>query len=442
MVEKAVTALALFLALAACSRGTPEARLRKLLASQNTGVIHLPGGVIEVSSELTLAPGAHDLEIAGGGTRLIASDRFQGRGMLVIEGAARIQLHDFSIDGNRAKLSKPLDIAPPENAFRVWYPANGVLADRVDGLTIANLALASIVNFPILISRSKKIFVDRVDVRDSGSKNSRGRNNASGGILIEEGSSDFEVRDCTFRGISGTGLWTHSISQAPRQQNGLFAKNHFDTVGRDALQVGHATRVRVEDNDGVNIGFPADVVDMDNLATPVGIDTSGDVDFSEYARNTFREVNGKCIDLDGFHQGVVRDNHCTNQKQAADYPFGNFGIVMNNSHPNTHSDHIEIAGNTIGGWRFGGLFLMGRGNHVIGNHFLRLNLARSEESELLESGIFLARGGARLEETRGNTISGNEISGHGMKTHCIAVGPGVVKAANVIEGNTCIGDPP
>jgi hypothetical protein len=66
-----------------------------------------------------------------------------------------------------------------------------------------------------------------------------------------------------------------------------------------------------------------------------------------------------------------------------------------------------------------------------------LNLAHSKESELLESGIYVAKGGARPEETKGNAISSNEISGFGMKSRCIAIGPGVGKAANTIQGNVC-----
>ena len=90
--------------------------------------------MIEISSELTLAPGAHDLEIVGDGTRLKAADNFKGRAILVLENAERIHLHDFAIDGNRGKLAKPLEMAPPENAFRVWYPNNGMLANKVAGL--------------------------------------------------------------------------------------------------------------------------------------------------------------------------------------------------------------------------------------------------------------------------------------------------------------------
>src|SRR5260370_5905776 len=95
----------LALLLAGCG-GTPEAALRETLARQSAGVIHLPPGVIQISSELRLAPGAHDLEIVGSGTMLKADDRFRGRAILVAEGAKRIRLRDFSLDGNRDVLEK------------------------------------------------------------------------------------------------------------------------------------------------------------------------------------------------------------------------------------------------------------------------------------------------------------------------------------------------
>ena len=79
-------------------------------------------------------------------------------------------------------------------------------------------------------------------------------------------------------------MWTHSLYTSPRNARGLFAGNIFDTIGRDALQVGHAFDVRVEGNSGRAIGLPADIVD----ATPVAIDTAGNVERSVYARNRFR----------------------------------------------------------------------------------------------------------------------------------------------------------
>jgi hypothetical protein len=431
--------LAAFL-LAGC--GSPDARLRKTLATQNTGIIRLPRGEVEISSELTLAPGAHDLEIVGNETRLKAADNFKGRAILVFENVERIHLHYLEIEGNRQKLGKPLEMAPPENAFRVWYPDNGLLINNVSGLQIERLRLSNIVNFPILVSQSSKVRVWGSTVENSGSRNARGRNNLSGGILFEEGSSDFEVTASTFHGILGNALWTHSLFRAPRQQDGKFTLNKFDTIARDAIQVGHATRVLVEGNMGVNIGFPVDAVDIENQGVPIGIDTAGNVDRSEYLGNTFEEIDGQCIDLDGFHDGSVRDNRCINRKTAAEYPFGSFAIAMNNTHPDTHSSNIEISGNVIEGSKFGGLFLMGRGNRVLDNLFLGLNLAHGDEPEILTSGIYLGRGVARLEETTGNVIRGNRVVGYKMKTRCVVFGPGVSRAANTIEGNTCTDAPP
>ena len=103
-----------------------------------------PARRVEISSELTLAPGAHDLEIVGNETRLKAADNFKGRAILVIENAERIHLHYLEIDGNRQKLAKPLEMAPPENAFRVWYPDNGVLVNQVAGLQIERLHLTNV----------------------------------------------------------------------------------------------------------------------------------------------------------------------------------------------------------------------------------------------------------------------------------------------------------
>ena len=118
----------------------------------------------------------------------------------------------------------------------------------------------------------------------------------------------------------------------------VFHGKQFDTIGRDALQVGHATRVRVEQTPESTSAIRWKSSTSKIRESPVAIDTAGNVDHSEYACNTFDEVNGQCIDLDGFHDGLVRDNSCTNRKGAADYPFGSFGIVMNNANPDTHSE--------------------------------------------------------------------------------------------------------
>ncbi len=436
--------------LAGCERPlSPEAQLRESLTKQSMGVIRLPAGDLVISAPIRLPVGAMEMEIRGSGnSRLVASKDFKGPALIVVEKAKNIVFADFVIDGNRGELARPFEIAPPENAFRVWYPNNGILADEVEGLRMEHVEFYNVVHFPLLISRSSAVRIQNVKIENSGALNAKGRNNLSGGILLEEGTADFEVRNSSFKNVRGNGLWTHSLLTSPQLLDGVFANNRFETIGRDAIQVGHAKRVKVEGNTGREIGYPFDIVDVENGGTPVAIDTAGDVPGSEYVRNQFDEVNGKCIDLDGFHEGLVLDNSCVNRLKASDYPHGHFGIVMNNTNPKTHSNDIELSGNLIDGAKYGGLFLMGSNNHVTNNRFVNLNLAGCEETKpaciykqdepkMLQSGIYLGRGVARNEETKGNVIRGNRVSGYKMAARCVVTAPGIAAGANAVESNTC-----
>src|ERR1700689_2836610 len=102
-------------------------------------------------------------------------------------------------------------------------------------------------------------------------------------------------------------------------------------IARDAIQVGHATEVRVENKRGRMIGYPAEEVDLEGRGFPVPVHTAGNVDRSAYRNNQFEEIAGKCFDLDGFHDGEVSGNTCVNADEIKSYPYGHFGIIMNNS---------------------------------------------------------------------------------------------------------------
>ena len=144
----------------------------------------------------------------------------------------------------------------------------------------------------------------------------------------------------------------------------------------------------VEDNTGDRIGYPIKLVDVENAGVPAALDTAGDTDKSTYRNNRFAEVNGKCIDLDGFHDGEVRGNVCENHDVASSYPFGGFGIVMNNSNPDMQSRNVTIAENTIDGTLFGGIFVIGTGNRITKNHLLNLNMAHCPEAGAAQFGCF------------------------------------------------------
>ena len=439
--------LALLLSGTGFSLSPDEASIRAAL-ERATGSIELPAGIIEVTRELAVPAGAHDLEIRGApqGTSLRVTANFQGRAVLSLSRTTRVRLTGFTIDGNRTALEKPLGLPPHDVPFSRFYPNNGILAEEAEALTISGIRFLNVANFPILVTRSREVRIERVVVEDSGSRDAAGRNNSTGGILLEEGTADFEVRGAVLRRVRGNGIWTHSLYTSPRNRDGLIADNEFHEVARDAIQVGHATRVRVERNRGWRIGYP--VAEVDPNATPVAIDTAGNTDRSLYAHNRFEDINGKCIDLDGFHHGEVRSNTCLNRRPRADYPHGHFGIVMNNTNPDMESEEITVAGNHIEGAVYGGIFVIGSRHRIIGNRLLNLNQALcepgkpgcvywAEEPELLSSGIYLGRRAERPAVTRDNLIRDNEITGHRMGSGCLAAAPGVALRDKGIQGNRC-----
>lgn len=422
-----------------------------------TGVVELPAGVVEVHEELAVPEGAHDLEIRGApsGTILRPAADFRGRALISLRHASRIRLRNFTIDGNRQALGRAPDLPPHDAILADHYPASGLLLDSVRSVTVSEVRFREMAGFAVVAVRSRDVALAEIEVRDSGSRRPTGANNASGGVLFSEGTLGFEVRDSVFRNILGNAVWTHSVYASPRNRDGWIHDNRFEFIGRDAIQIGHASQVRVERNWGRSIGYPFDAVDAAGGGTPVAIDTAGEVDYSLYAENRFEEINGKCIDLDGFHHGEVRANECVNRGRAEDYPYGHFGIVVNNWNPDMRSEEIVIAGNLIDGFKFGGVFLIGRGHRVVANRLLNLNRAGCNESAarfgcvaiagepaVLESGIYLGRLAAewaaeRQDPSREHVIRDNLITGHKMSSRCIAAAPGVRLADSLIENNRC-----
>ncbi len=430
---------------------TPEAGLRTALAAK-TGAVTLPSGVIEISREIVLPYDVHDLDINGLGTTIKAAATFRGRALIVIPTGRNIKIHDLSLDGNREALSGGIRMPPSGTMFSRFVPDNGIVAEGVTNLEIANVKATGIAGYTILVNAGHGVHIRATQISDSGSLNALKRNNTTGGILLEEGTTDFEVLDCRMANVRGNGIWTHSNSHSARNARGRIAGNAIAMTARDAIQVGHATEIVVENNRGAMIGYPPEEVDIETQAFPVGVDSAGNVDKSIYRNNQFEEVDGKCFDLDGFHDGEVSGNTCVNQEAVKEYPFGHYGLIMNNSNPDMQSRNVRITGNTFDGTLFGGIFVIGTGNTITGNHLLHLNLAHCNEPgrinclwakdqpDLLRSGIYLGAGAERPDLARGNIVENNEISGYGMSRHCIGVAPGVSLADNTVAKNECSDD--
>lgn len=415
------------------------------LLSGTPRVVTLPAGSITVYREMRV-PAGFTLRGHPRGTVIRCSSSFAGRAVLIAE--SNVTLEGFSIDGNRTALEVPVETAPYDRSFASFYDRNGIVAENVAGLRIRNLRMQNIANFAVIVTASRDVAIERLEVSDSGSRKLNGRNNTSGGLLIEEGSKDFSVRKCRFLRIRGNGLWTHSRYTSPRNGPGIFAENWFEEIGRDALQAGHATDLLIRENNGRRIGWPVAIVDVEGGGTPVAIDTAGNVS-ARYERNRFEEINGKCIDLDGFHDGLVTENVCINSGKAEDYPFGHYGIVFNNTNPDMQSANIAVTRNVIDGTKFGAIFVIGERNVVTGNRLTRINLAGCNanaakfgclydvnQPDLLRAGIYLGSGAERPSPARFNIIDDNVIEGYGMAEYCVAAAPGIELKGQVGK-NTC-----
>lgn len=433
------------------ARPANEAELRAALQAGG-GIVELPPGRLVISRDLVIPDKTVNLEIRGhpNGSTLEAAGDFQGRAMLVAGAASGLLLSGFRVEGNRSRLTRPLPLPPSDVPFAGFYSNNGILLREARKVVIRRIEFKNIANYPLLISACSNVLVEEVKIEDSGSLNSAGRNNASGGILIEEGTTDFVVRRCLLRRVRGNGIWTHSNFRSPRNAGGVIVENEVYDAARDAIQVGHATNVKVERNRGARIGYPVGEVDIESQAYPVALDTAGNVDRSAYLFNRFEDVNGQCIDLDGFHHGEVRGNSCLSRKPFEEYPHAHAGIVFGNTHPDVRSEQVLVAENEVIGAGYGGIFLIGSGHRILNNRLLDLNRAECtgdpvrprcnyapEEPGLLRSGIYLARGAARPARAEDNRIEGNEVGGFGMGEWCVGAAPGVSPAKNQIRDNRC-----
>jgi Right handed beta helix region len=440
----------LAIGLAACGHN-PQAEL-----DRGMPLLELPAGEIHLNRPLVVPKGAHDVKVVGNpsGSTLVLEAGFQGSAAIVIDGASNVTLSGFSIVGDRSDLKSDWYLPLKEAAFADYYTANGIVVRNSANVTIRGVRISRIRAFPIIVNATSKALIDSVTIKDSGTLNREGHNNTTGGILIEEGSSGFEVRNSDLTRVTGNGIWTHSYARSPRQSDGSIHDNTVNTVARDAIQVGHATRIRVENNRGLDIGFPVEYVDFPGYATPVALDTAGNVDHSVYSGNVFSRVAGQCIDLDGFHDGEVTNNQCINEPVAAMKWIGlHFGILFGNHDPGMTSSNVTVAHNTIEGFAYGGVFLIGDHNRIEDNNFNDVSLAGCgtlpvpakcnalpDQPDALRSGIYLSDNGGRLAQTHDNIIRNNVITRVDLH-HCITAKPGVNLKANTVTGNSCIPPP-
>ena len=173
--------------------GADDTTIRKALTAK-TGVVTLPAGEFEIAREILLPADAHDLEIRGMNTTLKAAPDFRGRAMIAIANGRNIRIHSLSLDGNRDAVGRMYSLPPFGTMYARFVPANGIVAENANNIEISDIKAAHIAGFAVLINSSKTVRIHDVDVTSSGGFNAQRRNNGTGGIAIEENTTEFEVR--------------------------------------------------------------------------------------------------------------------------------------------------------------------------------------------------------------------------------------------------------
>ena len=106
--------------------------------------------------------------------------------------------------------------------------------------------------------------------------------------------------------------------------------------------------------------------DVENRGIPVGIDAAGKCRAVRYEGNRFEEINGECIDLDGFHDSAVRGDVCVNRRRAGGLSrSGTLALCLIMPVSRCGRQDNVIEDNELDGMKFGGIFLIGTGHKII-----------------------------------------------------------------------------
>jgi hypothetical protein len=288
-----------------------EFALRKALAAK-TGSVALPPGEIEITREIVMPTDTHDLDIRGAaGTTIKAAATFRGRALLIFPAGKNIKIHDLALDGNREAVGRMIALPPPGTMFSRSVANNGILAEGVTGLEIAQVKATRMAGFTILVNAGHNVHIRDVEITDSGGFNGQRRNNGTGGIALEEGTADFEIRHCTLGTIRGNGITLRSV------ERGRVFENELITLARDAFQAIQATGVTIENNSVAQMGYP-----LEEVEAPGAI----------------------CMRLERFSNGQVTDNTCSEAVLGAISVAGTHNLISGNHLMGLNAAHRDAAG--------------------------------------------------------------------------------------------------
>ena len=299
----------LLVALSALGADTPETQLRKALTTK-TGTVTLPAGVIEISREVVIAADSHDLLIRAKGSTLKASAAFRGRALLVIAGGLNIRVEDLSLDGNRDAVGRMASLPPAGTMFSRVLANNGIMAEGVTGLDIARVKARNIGGFAVLVNGGLGAKLSEIEVTDSGGYNPQHRNNGTGGLALEEGAADFDIRRCLIGGIRGSAITLRNVKR------GVVQENEMNVLARDAITADHISNVTIRNNRSREVGYPT--AEFDGSAV--------------------------CFRLSAATDNILEANTCTETLLGAVILSGQRNRISANHFTKLNAGHREVGG--------------------------------------------------------------------------------------------------
>jgi hypothetical protein len=90
-----------------------------------------------------------------------------------------------------------------------------------------------------------------IEITESGGFNAQHHNNGMGGIALEEGAADFDIRRCLIGGIRGSAVTLRGVKR------GTISESELNVLSGDAVNADKVSAVTIRNNRIRQIGFPA-----------------------------------------------------------------------------------------------------------------------------------------------------------------------------------------
>jgi hypothetical protein len=444
-------------------------------APADGGVVRLGAGTWEIRHPVVIPASKRNLRIAGGGAVL---ERVAPVAEVLDIASEGVTIESLIIDGNQAGTTKLV--------FAARDPMDPLLAAgssiRIEPgakrITLRGVEIRSTQGYAVLIDARaadvEGVTIDRCTIRDSvqytdvstpaekADASESGYGSWGGGIHFQAGTAahvkGLSIVNSRFQDIYGHAIWGHSNFVENLSEDVRVIGNTFRDIGLDAVQFGCVRNGLVERNAISRIGYikgaPKYRLANGDSYCGVGIDTAGWSSGCRYRGNTMLNVNGPCIDLDGFSDGEVSNNTCevsaegdplyAKDRVAEFGPKGqnhdwSKGINASNTWSAKGAERVQIVGNTIRNMGVSAIVLNNAREFTVEGNTIYHPSSANNVPILLASGTMPWGKGVNL----GNAITRNRIE-YGVapdgRAHNAAVleMPSVV-GPNWVWGNTVLG---